>query len=611
MSEDYYFKKIFYLLTVVMGAVLSLSLSGCKELSIGIEKVEQGNIVFVDFINATKIRGGNEGLIDFGGKTIGMGEKDVQILRIKNSGAGNLAINNMFFRGEMFNFVEGINPDFPITIPPGKTIDIYLEFNPQKGGEEKGQFFIDTGSAIHDFDLVGIGLWVLTISIPNTGADSNCTIESPGTINPGETKVFTSETGVFTLKCVPDMLYEFVQWTIDGTPDASPVFENVNAKETTVVLYSHTSIHATINSPFVRVPDDEANINTAISTASSAGQSVVIRAGTYDVNYDINLLPGVPVYGGYNTTGTPWTERNYKTAADRTDSTYATIINFTDTTSNIKSGAGINNDVVFEGFTVQRSSGSSTPLISLTSDTKTVVRYNTLLGNGAGAAVEFNGASALISDNVITGGTGAAVYITNYSSPRVENNTITGGTNSTDYELTYGIKISENSNPVIYKNTVSGGTSSGTGGQAYGISADFECEPEIIGNTISGGSATGNDSKTYGIYLINNGNGTIGYNDINGSNGKSMAFAVYVAYGGNLYLDYNNIYTTGGSDRYGIYIAQGGRVRRLLNNGMYDASTALVFDFFNGSFDTIDDVNNYFRTDTNLGYRIDITIPVY
>ncbi|RKX84406.1 MAG: hypothetical protein DRP57_05965 [Spirochaetes bacterium] len=608
MTHGSYFKKVLWLLPAVIMMGFLLSLFGCKELGIGVEKAETGTISFIDFVNAVKIRGGNEGLIDFGGKKIGIGEKDVQTLKIKNSGTGDLVIKNMFFKGDDFSFVDGTNPDFPVIIPAGKTINnIYLEFNPKTSGSKTGQFFIDTGTAIHNFDLAGIGLWVLTLSVPVAGADSNNTIESPGTVNPGETKEFTSDTGVFTLKSVPDFLNEFVQWTVDSASTA-PEFGNVNAKETTVVLESHTAMHATINSPFVKVPDDQANINTAISTASGAGQSVVISAGTHNVNYDINLLPGVPVYGGYDT---GWVARSYKTPSDRTNATYATIINFTDTSHQIKSGKDIKNDVVFEGFTVQRSAASTVPLISATSATETVFRYNTLTGNGSGAAFEYNGASTLLTDNVITGGTGAGVYITNYSSPRLENNSITGGTNSGDYELTYGIKVSENSSPVIYKNTISGGTSSGTGGQAYGISADFECEPEIVGNTITGGSAGGNRGKTYGVYLINNGKGTIGYNNINGSNGKSVSCALYVAYGGNLYLDYNNIHTSGGTERYGIFIAQGGRVRNLLNNGIYDADTALVFDFFNGSFETIDDVNGYFHTDTNLDYKIDITIPDY
>lgn len=607
MINNSHSKKVLCLLPAVILLSFLLSLFGCKELGIGVEKVKPGNISFIDFLSAAKIRGGNEGVIDFGGKKIGIGEKDVQTLKIKNSGAGDLVINNMFFKGAPFSFVEGTNPDFPLTIPAGKTIDnIYLEFNPKTSGSKTGQFFIDTGNAVHNFDLVGIGLWVLTISVTASGADSNCTIESPGTVNPSETIDFTSDTGVFNLKCVPDFMNEFVQWTIDGSPDVAPVFDNVDAKETTVVLYSHTSMHATILSPFVLVSSG-GDINAAISTAytNGTGQSVAVSAGTYNVTGDITLLAGVPVYGGYNTA---WSARSYKTPADRTNSTYATIINF-DATHSIKSGSGIDNNVSFEGFTIQRSAIGTAPLVSLTSDTKTVFRYNTITGNGSGAAVKYNGASALLTDNVITGGSGAAVYITNYSSPRVENNTITGGTNTTDYELTYGIEVSENSSPVIYKNTISGGAASGKGGQAYGVFADFECEPRIVGNTINGGSAAGSNGKTYGVYLINNGKGTIGYNYINGSNGKSAAYALYVAYGGNLYLDYNNIYTTGGTERYGIYIAQGGRVRNLLNNGMYDASTALVFDFFNGSFETIDDVNGYFHTDTNTGSAIVITIP--
>jgi len=323
------------------------------------------------------------------------------------------------------------------------------------------------------------------LSVPPSGADSynaiecttiKSTIESTDTVNPGETKEFASDTGIFNLKSTPDFLYEFVKWTVDGTPDVAPVFDNENAEETTVTLNSHTKIHATINNPFVRVPDDQADINTAIydckynTNGGPQEIAVIISEGTYYVTGDITLLAGVPVYGGYQTN---WPARNYKTPADRTNTTYATIINFTGNTSTIKSGSGIKSDVIFEGFTIQRSAASTTPLISLTSDTKAVFRYNTITGNGSGAAVKYDGASALLNNNVITGGTGAAVEITNSSSPDIENNDITGGTNSVDYKLTYGIKVSEKSSPVIYKNTISGGNSSGTGGHAYGIYRRF------------------------------------------------------------------------------------------------------------------------------------------
>ncbi|NOY07576.1 MAG: right-handed parallel beta-helix repeat-containing protein [Spirochaetes bacterium] len=607
MINNSYSKKVFRLLPAVILLSFLLSLLGCKQLGIGVEKVEPGSISFIDFVSAVKIRGGNEGVIDFGGKEIGIGGKDVKTLKIKNSGTGDLVINDMFFKGGTFNFVEGTNPDFPVVIPAGKTIDnIYLEFNPKTSGEQTGQFFIVTGTVTHNFDLVGTGLWVLTLSVPATGDDSNNEIVSPGTVIAGETKEFTSDTGIFQLKSNPGFLYEFVEWTVDGTPDVAPVFDNVNAEETTVVLKSHASMHATINNPFVRVPDDETNINTAISTANGAGQSVVIRAGTYNVNYDINLLAGVHVYGGYNTV---WSSRNYKLPADRTDSTYATIINFTDTTSTIKSGSGIGNDVVFEGFTIQRSAASSIPLVSLTSDTKAVFQYNTIVSNGSGAAVKYDGASALLRNNEIQGGTGAAVFITNLSSPRVESNDITGGSNSADDSKTYGIEVSEKSSPVIYKNSISGGTSSGLRGQAYGIFNDFECNPIIVGNTINGGSAAGDSGKTYGVYLLDNGKGTIGYNDINGGSGNSLAYALYVGYGGNLYLDYNNIHTSVSSDGYGIYIGWQGRVRRLLNNAIYAAPAALLSEYLGDSYGTIDEVNDAYNTDTNTDSKIEITIP--
>jgi len=117
MSNSSYFKKVFRSIPVVIMLGFLLSLFGCKELGIGVEKVKPGNISFIDFLSAVKIRGGNEGVIDFGEKKIGIGDKHVQTLKIKNSGTGDLIIKDMFFKGDVFNFVEGTNPDFPIIIP--------------------------------------------------------------------------------------------------------------------------------------------------------------------------------------------------------------------------------------------------------------------------------------------------------------------------------------------------------------------------------------------------------------------------------------------------------------------------------------------------------------
>ncbi len=96
---------------------------------------------------------------------------------------------------------------------------------------------------------------------------------------------------------------------------------------------------------------------------------------------------------------------------------------------------------------------------------------------------------------------------------------------------------------------------------------------------------------------------------IYGGSGNSAAYALYVAYGGNLYLDYNNIYTSVSSGGYGIYIGWQGRVRRLLNNGIYGAPTALLSEYLGDSYDSIDKVNKAYNTGTNKGSEIVITIP--
>ncbi|MBI9108052.1 MAG: hypothetical protein JEZ04_14990 [Spirochaetales bacterium] len=598
------------LITAAVTAVILFTLTGCEIFN---PPLVSGQIEFVDYKEQQKIIAGNEGTMAFGEKLVGLGDRDVLPLAIKNTGEGPLVITNMYVKtiksepdeADIFSIIDGTFPDLPLSIPSGKTVnDIFLEFAPVTAGEFSGKVFIDTETDTYNLDLSGTGLWRLTLI-----GDPDGTITLPIEVDNGESLDITSSTGIFYLACETGFLREFNSWEVVSPVVADPldppanvmVFDNIKAKKTELVIKAHTSLTVDILNPYVLVPNDAADIQTAINNcaADNTKIAVVVRAGTYNVTGDITMKTGlvgaasnigIPVYGGYNAA---WSVRSYKTPANRLDAAYQTVINITGSVN--ASGAALNNKVVLEGFTLtKQAGGNDNALVVFNNSTTAGLLYNTITAGGTNASI--------------------GVHCTNSAAPLIRYNYINAGTTSADYSETYGIKITEGATPVIYKNSISGGSAGGTGSKSFGIFSDFECEPIVRNNAptatdsygIYGGSASGSGGESYGIYIINNGKIIASYNDINGGAGGS-ATALFANYGGYFKLYSNNIHTGGGTSRKGVRIGMSGRVYAFTGNGIYDCPDALLEEYFGGAMTDIDDVNDKFHVDTNTDAAVDLS----
>ena len=558
--------------------LLIVFLAGCEVFNPG------GQIVFDDFTETSRISG-LTGAIDFGEKPVGTGAKAVESLKISNSGSSPLIITNVDVVGSCFQFVDGIKPDLPIEIPSGKTInDIFIEFLPDAAGSFEGMLFIETGSEAYYFSLIGTGLWQLTVTL-DSGDDGLVTL--PGIVNPGQSVVFESSTGEFELACELDFMREFVEWVVVSThtADNEPLFGGdaddpalkAGYLKTDLIIRSHTEINPDISNPYVTVSSG-GNIQAAINTAAAGTQTAVaVSVGTYTLAGDLDMAEGISLKGGYNA---GFTARAYKTPADRSNATYRTVINIGGSIS--AASEAISDDVVIEGFTINKTATA---------------------GPGYDQAILLDSSSAGVYYNTVnSSGFAAGIHVTDSSKSVISGNVITAGDTTADYSETYGIMVTEESDPVLYKNIITGGSAGGTNSTAYGVFCDFDCVVKLIGNTIDAGSGT----ESYGIYMINNGKVIADYNDINGGRGTT-AYALFTNYGGNLYLTHNNIYTSGGDARYGVVAGFSGRLRLLTDSGIYDCESGLISTYLGGAVTQIDDVNDYFNTDTNIDSAITIS----
>jgi parallel beta helix pectate lyase-like protein len=569
------------------GTVLILSLllffSSCEFLA---NQASKGVLTLPDFSEYQSRFGGELGGIDYGGKTINLGTRAVEQVKLQNTGTGPLTIDDVYIEGTGFEFADNNLPDLPFTIPEGSSIDgIFVEFNPQSGGLFSGKLFIEANNQRRFVSLDGIGLWQLTLSVAAAGADSNGKITSPVVVLPAETEILTSPTGIFQLACEIEPLSDLVGWRVDAAAIA-PEFENQTALNTEVQLFSHTEISleilvtwALVQTPAPGVPHGFVSIQDAIGFVEADPAFVGVAVSEFYVSTNdtaINLPAGVKLHGGY--VGGFGGDRFYKTPQERID--YLTRITAPITVS----GDAVDNNVMIEGFII-----NNTVTVS-------------------------NGSPALVQYNTITGPTPPETPIgllsTTDATPLIRFNIISGGSTSADYSESYGLYVSEGSTPVIYDNVINGGQASGTGSESFAVFSDFECEVLLTGNTITGGTAPDSAGKSYGVYMINNGKIFAGYNNISGGS-AATAYGMYVAYGGNLYLDYNNIHNNAGATtRHAVYVGAQGRVRRMLNNGLYDSPDSLLYFYLPHSvYTTIDDVNDYFHTDSNSGSAITIEIP--
>ncbi|MBN2658859.1 MAG: right-handed parallel beta-helix repeat-containing protein [Spirochaetales bacterium] len=585
-------KSVLRIISILIGSAVILFTGGCDSISTG---SAGGEIQYVDFTGFEKIYNNQEGILDFGGKPVGTGDRAIQALKIKNIGAGDLIINNISLVGAAFSFVDGKGPGLPLLIPEGKTInDIFIEFSPDSGGDYEGKLFVEREGDTDCFDLTGQGLWLLTLTVAGSGDDSYGAIRSPVNVTAGNS-VTIALPDAARLSCEINDFFDLSQWSVLSNSGEAPVFENQSAKDTEVILKSHTEITLDILQSFVIVPDNTASIQSAIDTCSADSNllGVIVRTGTYNQNF--TMKAGAPLYGGYASSGSA---RDYK---NRT--LYQTIVNG----SIGASGSVLDNSVLLEGFIINGH-------VSYSSGAGAGIQHNTINGQGGTPALSLNSVTSEVQHNIITGGSAAdqstALFVTGRSVPRLLFNEIHGGTTTADYSKVYVVRATEGAAPVLYGNTISGGTAAGAGSESFAVFNDFECEPLLRGNSISGGSAPGADGRTYGIYMVNNGKAVADYNEIDGGDGYE-AFALYGAYGANFYLSYNNIFTSSAAGRrYGVYLGAQGRVRLLTENGLYGCPDSMLHTSIPDTDITdIEAVNDYFHTDTNRASAISYTIP--
>jgi hypothetical protein len=81
---------------------------------------------------------------------------------------------------------------------------------------------------------------------------------------------------------------------------------------------------------------------------------------------------------------------------------------------------------------------------------------------------------------------------------------------------------------------------------------------------------------------------------------------LFSKYGSYIDARHNNIFTSGGDHRLGIWADQMSRVYYLKYNGIYDCSTALYKDSDSNLTD-IDAVNSKFNTGTNVNEAVDLS----
>ncbi len=346
-----------FLIFLLTAAAVSSLLTGCDNLL----TEPPGQLYFPDYSEQQKLVGGNGGLMDFESILVQLGDRAILPLSLRNSGEGPLKITNLSITtmsvpssnpadaAEPFSFVDGTFPALPLVIPAGMTVnDIFVEFAPETAGDFSGKLFIQTEGVSYYIDMIGTGLWQLTL---NGSADGVLTIladdPADNVVIDGvlETGTATSSDGVFNILCEPAFLRQFEQWQASGASLAADMdFDNAKAVKTTVTLNTHAELEASILNPFVFVPDDYPDLQNAITycaahlndaTPATRKIAVIVRAGSHSVG-NAAFTADVPVYGGYDSS---WSSRAYKTVADRTNSTYKTTLNVSGTIT--LSGSGI------------------------------------------------------------------------------------------------------------------------------------------------------------------------------------------------------------------------------------------------------------------------------
>lgn len=349
------------------------------------------------------------------------------------------------------------------------------------------------------------------------------------------------------------------------------------AKMTILLFFAAFAIVAapTVRGTVIYVPDHYATIQGAID-ASEAGDTIIVRAGTYVEN--INFLGKAVTVKSES-----GTEVTIIDGGNPPDPSKGSVVTF---------GSGEGPETNLQGFTITNGTGTDLGLFGtngggiLCIDASPTIRENKIIANtvafGYGSGIECRYSTALIEDNVISQNTGASVgggIRCYFSSPTIRNNEITenrafgvyiGGGGIHGYHssplvegnyIAYnnadvaggGMMFSHNSNPVITGNVIEGNSCGFWGwyavpGYGAGIWWGYDSDLVITNNLIVGNVAEG------GLYGVPSGaglycdeatatitNNTIAFNMAVGTYGGGMGGGFYCWRGASV-VAVNNIF---------------------------------------------------------------------
>jgi len=303
--------------------------------------------------------------------------------------------------------------------------------------------------------------------------------------------------------------------------------------------------------------------------------AVLVSEGTFSVDSStsapIILAEGISLVGGFTA---DWTERDPGRHVSLITDMSATGGNSRRPNRAVeaKSGTGITDATVIDGFTIQGGGGDYSSGLLIDSSQSPRILNNSIHG-GAGSTrstgIQVDSFPIIVS-NTIDGGDGGALsygILIVGGSPRIQDNTIHGGRgkmNST------GIQNMSRSSPVIEANHVDGGDGAGLsiGIKNLGRSNTSPSTTAIRNNMIHGGSG----KQSYGIFNEKNVSPLIEANSIDGGNGSAYSTGIFNL--GTPALQIRNNTVSGGKGRISEGIHMSGASPIIENNTIDGGSGA-------------------------------------
>ena len=477
--------------------------------------------------------------------------------------------------GNPFNWAAS-PPNLPVTLAPGDLFSFAVAFSPTHAGIETGSIELTTSTGTQQVGLSGEGGWIVTLKSDSSNGYTG-TITQPIRVPAGTQATYVSVAQTFTLEAQTDSPLGFTilkSWT--GGPNSA--IANPSKSLTKVTVTGNDTITAVFSSPYVFVeagatgsgtgaPGTQTNPVATLAqgvTALAAGvvcspcNGIAMSVGTYNLTAATELPVGT-IRGGYNVGFTARSTADYQSASARLDPATGTVIqtNGYDFLYNGSVTSGIDSATLLEGVAVIAGDPSS----------------------AAGAR----------SDSMYAG-----IGIENGATPTLRYDTFEGGGGSSPNSI--GVYV-YSASPTIDSSLLSGSATSATGGRSVGLWVNLQSAPSISNDDITAGSATGANGVSYGILNENfAASPQIVGCTIVGGNASSTSAGVWTAYGGRPSF-VKNVISTGNKapSDYGVYVGASGALAELSGNNIFNASTALLYDYASGqSYGSIAEVNaNY------------------